>query len=139
MKNNELIKYFTFSMIMSFVIIIFLIIIQIQIGSQYYTLLLLIPPLPAIFFFWKYVQMKEKVQRDIIKSLNDGVLYMVSGCVALFGLIKTLPYNSFDIFDILFKNNIAYIALCFYSILVFIKAYVAICEAKENISNYKNN
>ncbi len=133
MMNEKLIKHFKYLMLTYAILIIILIFIQLNFNSPYIPLLLLIPPLPAIFFFWKYVQMQEKAQRDVIKSLNDGILYIVSGVIALCGLIKTLPYSSFDIFDILFRNNIGYTLLCFYSLLVFIKAYVAICETKQNI------
>lgn len=137
--NEKLIKHFKYLMLTYLILIIVLIFIQLKCNSPYTPLLLLLPPLPAIFFFWKYVQMQEKAQRDVIKSLNDGILYIVSGIIALLGLLKTLPYNSFDIFDVLLKNNIGYILLCFYSLLVFIKAYVAICETKQNISILRKN
>ena len=133
MERNELIKNFIFTTFTYLLMLILIFSIQIQYTNEYLAFLLLLPPIPAIVFFWSYVKIKEKAQRDIIKSLNDAAIYIISGLVALCGLLKTMPHVTFDIFDSLLKNNIGYLLLCFYSILIFIKAYVAICETYANI------
>jgi len=133
MERNELVKDFTFTILTYLLLLVLVFIIQIEYTNKYFAFLLIAPPIPAIIFFWKFVKIKKKPQRDVIKALNDAIIYIISGIVALFGLLKTMPHVQFDIFDILLKNDIGYLLLCFYSILIFIKAYVAICETRANI------
>lgn len=128
-------KYFTVILIYIILCILFSIL-EIENNSSYTPYLLLTLPLPAIYFSWNYIACKEKKQRDIIKSVNDSLLYVISGIVALFAVIKTVPHSKFDAFTFLLENGITYIALSFYSIFLFIKAFIAIAESRENINSY---
>ncbi|MXP59216.1 hypothetical protein [Pantoea sp. Taur] len=130
-----MLKYFT--VIITYIILCILFsVLEIENNSSYTPYLLLTLPLPAIYFSWNYIACKEKKQRDIIKSVNDSLLYVISGIVALFAVIKTVPHSKIDAFTFLLENGITYIALSFYSIFLFIKAFIAIAESKENINSY---
>ncbi|WP_233980932.1 hypothetical protein [Pectobacterium versatile] len=79
----------------------------------------------------------DKLKINIIKSMNDLFLFIISAFVAAFGVIKTIPNFEFDIFSILMKNSAGYLSLCIYSVMFFIKSAITYIELKENRAIYK--
>ncbi|EQA4525950.1 hypothetical protein ACX290_003983 [Escherichia coli] len=99
--------------------------------------LLVIPICIVIPFFYRLVELKNKTERDLIKSANDTVLFSVSALTTALLTFKTLLNTSMDIFDKFMINNIGYLIICLYTILLIIKAFVARFEYKENMLKYK--
>jgi len=129
--------HFYLVMLAYIVICILFSIIKIGNNEPYTPYLLLSLPLPAIYFLAFYISCKEKKQRDVIKLVNDSLLYSISAIVALFAVIKTVPHSQHDPFSYLLESWTAYIALSFYAFFLFIKAFITISESIENIKSYR--
>ncbi|MBK0127059.1 hypothetical protein IAE30_25280 [Pantoea sp. S61] len=140
-KKENLPKNFMwhfYLVILAYIIICILFsIIKIGHNKPYTPYLLLILPLPAIYFFGIYISSKEKKQRDVIKLINDSFLYLISAIVAFFAVIKTVPHSRYDPFSYFLQSGTAYIALSFYVFFLFIKAFITISESIENIRSYR--
>ncbi|HCJ3731281.1 TPA: hypothetical protein NRZ49_005368, partial [Klebsiella pneumoniae] len=100
--------------------------------------LLVFPICIVIPFFYRLVELKNKTERDLIKSANDTVLFSVSALTTALLTLKTLPNTSIDFFDKFMINNIGYLVICLYTILLIVKAIVARFEYKENMLKYKS-
>ncbi len=100
--------------------------------------LLVFPICIVIPFFYRLVELKNKTERDLIKSANDTVLFSVSALTTALLTLKTLPNTSIDFFDKFMINNIGYLVIYLYTILLIVKAIVARFEYKENMLKYKS-
>ncbi|MCX3310921.1 hypothetical protein ORN12_18240 [Pantoea vagans] len=112
-------------------------IIKIGNNKPYTPYFLLSVPLPAIYLLAFYISNKEKKQRDLIKLVNDSLLYFIAAIVAFFAVIKTVPHSQHDPFSYFLESGTAYIALSFYAFFLFIKAFITMKESIENIKSYK--
>ena len=77
---------------------------------------LLIPIIPVVYILFRIIRTKNKIERDVIKSLNDSILFSISFLTTCTLTFKTVDYLNYDIFAILFS----------------IKTSISICEAIEN-------
>ncbi|NIG14195.1 hypothetical protein [Pantoea sp. Cy-640] len=100
------------------------------------SILWLLAPLIAptiLSFFIIYTRTKEI--RDFIKSVNDTIIFTISTVITALLTFKTSGLESPEIFDRFMINNLGYVSICTYTILLVMKASVAFSES---IDNYKN-
>ncbi|HGU9978044.1 TPA: hypothetical protein ACNFP5_004867 [Enterobacter ludwigii] len=93
---------------------------------------LLIPIIPVVYIVFRIIRTKNKIERDVIKSLNDSILFSISFLTTCTLTFKTVDYLNYDIFNELMKKNTGYYLISIYAILFSIKALISICEAIEN-------
>lgn len=66
---------------------------------------LLIPIIPVVYIVFRIIRTKNKIERDVIKSLNDSILFSISFLTTCTLTFKTVDYLNYDIFNELMKKK----------------------------------
>lgn len=100
--------------------------------------LLLVQIIIVIPFFYQLIKIREKIERDVIKSANDTVLFFVTAVTSALLILKTTPDYNIDLFAFLMKNPAGCFIISCYTILLIIKTFIAFLEFLENKKKYKS-
>ncbi|GBO47682.1 hypothetical protein MFFDBJGM_00685 [Pectobacterium versatile] len=135
MKNDN-----KLSLINNFKITIFLLILSfllIWALNIEHPMIILVPILITACFFYRLIKIKDKTERDVIKSANDTVLFSITAITTSFLSLNTLTNYNIDLFGSLMKGEaMGCIAIFYYTILLVIKASIARFELNENLNKY---
>ncbi|ARJ44199.1 hypothetical protein B1H58_04730 [Pantoea alhagi] len=93
---------------------------------------LFIPLIAPIIFSVIIIITRNKEQRDLVKSLNDSVLFSISAITTGLIIFKTIEIHDINIFNLLVHNRVGYLLICGHTILYTIKATIAMCESYDN-------
>ncbi|MHA1053264.1 hypothetical protein ACR9HA_23320 [Enterobacter ludwigii] len=93
---------------------------------------LILPIAPIAYILYRIIKSTNKTERDVIKSWNDSILFLISFITTCLLTFKTIDHLNFDVFDEVMKEQRGYYLICVYAILFSIKTSISICEAIEN-------
>ncbi|MEI7352923.1 hypothetical protein WCU98_24450, partial [Pectobacterium parmentieri] len=103
MKNDN-----KLSLINNFKITIFLLILSfllIWALNIEHPMIILVPILITACFFYRLIKIKDKTERDVIKSANDTVLFSITAITTSFLSLNTLTNYNVDLFGSLMKGE----------------------------------
>lgn len=142
-KTSNVIKSDKNKLMTSFIgaIVLFLILmLTTWIFDLNHELMLLIPIIIVVPFFYHLIKIKSKPERDLIKSANDTILFSFAALTTALLTLNTIPNYSLDLFDYFMKDRLlGCLAISYYTILLIVKAVIARFEFSDNLTTYKLN
>ncbi|GKW36706.1 hypothetical protein KP17_20195 [Pectobacterium parvum] len=101
----------------------------IEVDFRYY---LFFPVLMVLVVFFFLIRIKNKTQRNIVKSFNDSILFFISAIITTVHIPKIVLGPDYDVAIDLMNNQLAYLLICIYISMLSLKSYIAILEFIEN-------
>ncbi|WP_323636971.1 hypothetical protein [Pectobacterium polaris] len=136
-KKSTLIRILTITFTTLFTLLILLVLTFIFDFNHPITLLIPVGCIGAFFYY--YIKMKNKNERDIIKSSIDMVLFIITAITASLLIPNTLSNYQINVFDSVMKGNpLGCVAIAYYTMLLIIKAIISRFELRDNIIKYNS-